>query len=148
MSYQNFCKKCGSNSLYKEIKGNNTGLYCGVCGTFQKWLNKRERRIFDYNQMIAQMRESTSEENKAVSDYIESINKATGINIYDNKTIADRLEEFAEYLDKSIAAEYEKLPISSEDAIRKNSYCLALERNKNAIINILNGKDFGYAENK
>ena len=43
-------------------------------------------------------------------------------------------------------SEYDKLPLSTEDAIRKNSYCLALERDKRAIQNILNGHDFNYVE--
>ena len=55
-----------------------------------------------------------------------------------------RLEEFAKYLDKAIDEEYDIMPLSPEDAIRKSSYCLALERDKNAIYNILNGRDFNY----
>lgn len=62
------------------------------------------------------------------------------------KTIEDRLKEFVKYIDKAIDAEYDKLPLSPEDAIRKNSYCLALQRDQNAIQNILNGHDFNYVE--
>lgn len=29
---QNCCRKCGNNSLHTEFKGNNTWLYCDVCG--------------------------------------------------------------------------------------------------------------------
>ncbi len=62
------------------------------------------------------------------------------------KSIEDRLKEFIEYIDKVIEAEYDKFPLSPEDAIRKNSYCLALQRDQNAIMNILNGHDFNYVE--
>ncbi len=62
------------------------------------------------------------------------------------KSIEDRLREFVEYIDKAIDAEYDKFPLSTEDAIRKNSYCLALQRDQNAILNILNGHDFNYVE--
>lgn len=46
------------------------------------------------------------------------------------KSIEDRLKEFIEYIDKVIEAEYDKFPLSPEDAIRKNSYCLALQRDQ------------------
>ena len=92
------------------------------------------------------MRYSTPEENQAISDYIKSINKETGVNIFDDKTIVERLREFVEYLDRKIDSEYENLPLSTEDAIRKNSYCLALNQDKNAILNILSGQDFNYIE--
>lgn len=62
------------------------------------------------------------------------------------KSIEDRLKDFVEYIDKAIEAEYDNFPLSPEDAIRKNSYCLALQRDQNAILNILNGHDFNYIE--
>lgn len=92
------------------------------------------------------MRDSTPEENQAISEYIKSISVPTGINVFDEKSIIQRLREFVEFLDKTIDAEYDKLPLSTEDAIRKNSYCLAIERDKRAIQNILNGHDYNYLE--
>ena len=120
--YQNCCKKCGSTSLHTEIKGNNTGLYCDDCGAWITWLGKDELRAFEHS------KKENSKNN------IEP----------DSKDMITRLKEFAEYLDKVIDKEYEKLSISPEDAIRKSSYCLALERDKNAIWNIISGKDFSY----
>ena len=35
-----YCKKCGSNLMFIETKGNNTGLYCGDCGLWQNGLAK------------------------------------------------------------------------------------------------------------
>lgn len=124
--YQNCCKKCGSVSLHTEIKGNNTGLYCDDCGAWVKWLGKEELRAFEHskkNQILVQMRDTAPD-----------------------KLIIQRLNEFVEFLDRKINSEYEKLPLSTEDAIRKNSYCLALEQDKRAIQNILNGHDFNYVE--
>lgn len=124
--YQNCCKKCGSISLHTEVKGNNTGLYCDDCGAWVKWLGKDELRAFEHskkNQILVQMRDTAPD-----------------------KSIIQRLNEFVEFLDRKINSEYEKLPLSTEDAIRKNSYCLALERDKRAIQNILNGHDFNYVE--
>ena len=114
-----------------------------------KWLGKDELRAFEHskkNQVLVQMRDSTPEENQAISEYIKGISVPTGINIFDEKSIVKRLEEFVEFLEKTIDTEYDKLPLSTEDAIRKNSYCLALERDKRAIQNILNGCDFNYVK--
>lgn len=124
--YQNCCKKCGSISLHTEVKGSNTGLYCDDCGAWVKWLGKDELRAFEHskkNQILAKMRDTAPD-----------------------KSIIQRLNEFVEFLDRKIDSEYEKLPLSTEDAIRKNSYCLALERDKRAIQSILNGHDFNYIE--
>lgn len=120
--YQNCCKKCGSTSLHTEIKGNNTGLYCDDCGAWITWLGKDELRAFEH---------SKKENNKNNTEP-------------DSKDMITRLKEFAEYLDKVIDEEFENMPLSPEDAIRRSSYCLALERDRNAILNILDGKDFSY----
>lgn len=122
--YQNCCKKCGSVSLHTEVKGNNTGLYCDDCGSWIKWLSKDELRAFEYSK----------ERGKRVKNSL--IDEVCDVNM------RERLEAFVEFLDKTIDKEYEKLPISPEDAIRKNSYCFALERDKNAILNILEDRDF------
>ena len=121
--YQNCCKKCGSISLHTEVKGSNTGLYCDDCGAWVKWLGKDELRAFEHSQ-----------KGKVNND------------LSANKDIITRLKEFVEFLEKKIDSEYDKLPISKDDAIRKNSYCLALEQDKNAILNILRGNDFNYVE--
>ena len=39
------CSKCGSNDVFIEKSGNNTGLYCGDCGKWIKWLTKDEVRL-------------------------------------------------------------------------------------------------------
>lgn len=116
--YQNYCKKCGSISLHTEVKGNNTGLYCDDCGAWIKWLSKDELRAFEH-----------------------SIKKNSKCNENDVALIT-KFNDFVEYLDKLIDLEMDKMPLSPEDAIRKSSYCLALERSKNSILNILAGREY------
>lgn len=88
------------------------------------------------------MRELTPEENKSISNYLDKISKPLGINIADEKTVLERLIELTECIDKEIDAEMEKLPISKEDAIRKNAYCYGLQKVKYSIDNIIEGRDF------
>lgn len=42
------CCKCGRNQLFIRKSGNNTGLYCQICGAWQKWMTKDEIRAFEY----------------------------------------------------------------------------------------------------
>lgn len=118
--YQNCCKKCGSISLHTEVKGSNMGLYCDDCGAWVKWLGKDELRAFEH---------SKKENNKS-----------------SNEDMKTRLKEFVEFLEKKIDFEYDNLPSSKDDAIRKNVCCAIMERDKNAILNILSEHDFNYVE--
>lgn len=121
--YQNCCKKCGSLDLHTEIKGGNTGLYCSDCGAWIKWLGKDELRAF----------ENAKVENhqKLVDNRIDDI----GVNI-----IKRELKEFIDFLDKEIDKELCRTPLSPEDAVVKCSVAMAYEKDKNALINILNGR--------
>ena len=112
------CNKCGSSSLFTEQRGSNIGLYCRSCGSWQKWLNKNETRIFAEN------------------------NKVEEPSIQVDDGLRDRLKEFVKALDDMIDKEFSKEPISDMDAMRKSAYCLALERDKNSIINILEGRKY------
>ncbi len=134
--YQNCCKKCGSISLHTEVKGNNTGLYCDDCGAWIKWLSKDE--LIAFNHLLQESMENHTK-------FIDKLNKTREEVCY-GKPIETRLKEFIKILNKKIDSEYEKLPISNEDAIRKNSYCLALQQDIWALENILNGKDWNYRE--
>lgn len=112
------CNKCGSSSLFTKQRGSNIGLYCKNCGAWQKWLNKNEARLFTENNRI-------EEPSVQVDDGLRN-----------------RLEEFVKALNDIIDKEFEKEPLSDMDAIRKSSYCLALERDKNSIINIIEGRKY------
>lgn len=39
------CPQCKSKDVFLDKSGNNTGLYCGDCGTWIKWMNKNEIRL-------------------------------------------------------------------------------------------------------
>ena len=110
-----YCKKCGSNLLHTETKENKIGGYfVGLyCDKCGAW-----QKWLNKNDL------KTFQYNSK-QDYVEK-----------------RFNSFIEYLNKLIDNEMEGLPISAEDAIRKNAYCLGLERCKNSIINILNGKEY------
>lgn len=48
----NYICKCGNNALtngFMLIKCHNTGLYCGECGKYIKWLNGDEIRLAKHN---------------------------------------------------------------------------------------------------
>lgn len=36
------CPKCNSTDLFIRKSGNNTGLHCGDCGAWIKWIGKKE----------------------------------------------------------------------------------------------------------
>lgn len=44
------CEKCESNKLFVEIQGTRRGLYCGECGTWQKWITKDELQIAKFRE--------------------------------------------------------------------------------------------------
>ena len=135
--YQNCCKKCRSVSLHTEVKGNNTGLYCDDCGAFQKWLGKDELRAFVYS-----MREATKEENEAVDEYIKSISKPTGYNMYDDSTIIERLNRFIDDIDEAIDSVYDNPMVEHDKLIYNNAYAFALEKCKVGVQNIIEGREF------
>lgn len=117
-----YCKKCNSTLLHIEKKGNNTGLYCNTCGSWIKWLSKDEVRAFEYQ------------------------NESRSQDVVRHDFVIEELDRFVEYLDKAIDQEFSVEPLSEIDAIRKSSYCLGLERDKNALINILAGRKFDDCE--
>lgn len=90
-----------------------------------KWLSKKE--IADFNKCN-----------------VTDVQLDTNGNIHGKLTpsIEDRLWRFVDFLDKKIDEELEREPLSQSGSIAKCSYSLALERDKNALINILNGREF------
>lgn len=47
---QDKCNKCKSKKLFVEIQGTRKGLYCGQCGTWQKWITTQELQICKYRE--------------------------------------------------------------------------------------------------
>ena len=50
--------KCGSESFFIQSKGSQIGLYCSVCGKWQKWLTKNEVRQFEYETNMLDSKEN------------------------------------------------------------------------------------------
>lgn len=40
------CGKCGSTSFYMQQKGMQVGMYCSSCGSWVKWIGKKEQQLF------------------------------------------------------------------------------------------------------
>lgn len=134
--------------MFIKEKGNQIGLYCSMCGKWQKWLSKDEVRVFKENN-IPKMRNATKEETQGILDHIEDISKSTGNNFFDDKTIVERIQDFVNFLDKQIDKEIMRESLSIEDTISKCSFATAYERDKNALLNILNGRNWNdNGENK
>lgn len=119
------CNKCGCEKFYTKKNGTQTGLYCKECNSWVKWLSKKE---IDYK-------------SKCTLTNI-SIDGSGNIHGKLVPSIEDRLWKFVEFLDKKIDEGFAREPLSQNDQIAKCSYSLALERDKNALINILNGRKF------
>lgn len=118
------CNRCGSKNYMIRKSCSQTGLYCSDCGKWHKWLNKDEVRIYSELNRTEKSKENTD----------------------GSKYIIDQLKEFTDYLDKVINRELMKEPLSEGDSIRKCAYCTALERDKNALLNIIEGKDWRSTE--
>lgn len=66
---ENKCK-CGSLDFFIEKQGNNTGLYCSMCGKWQKWMNKDDIRLFEHNHKT----KKKNEKRQTWGDKIRSMN--------------------------------------------------------------------------
>lgn len=138
------CKKCGNDSYFTQVKGNNMGAYCCKCGAWIKWLNKDERNLqefVDYVSKIGSIRRTTEIEKELVNDYVQNISKPTGVKFNDT-TIIERLERFVDALDESIDSVYEHPTCNHDKIIYNNTYAYALENCKTSIQNIINGREY------
>jgi len=111
---------------------NNTGLYCGDCGAWQKWLNKDEINAWKhYFEQLDEMR----------------ISKGDGINtpIEQSKTdtLMDQINGLYIWIGNEINHENEMRPmISNIEAVRSLSYCYGLQQVKRMLDNIRAGREF------
>lgn len=133
------CKKCGNESYFTQVKGNNMGAYCCKCGAWIKWLNKDERNlqeIVDYVSKIGSLRRTTEIERELVNNHVQNISKPTSVKFNDT-TIIERLERFVDALDEEIDSIYEHPML-----ILNENYAHALEKCKIAIQNIVDGREY------
>lgn len=138
------CKKCGNDSYFTQVKGNNKGAYCCKCGAWIKWLNKDERNldeIADYFQKISSIRCTTEIERELVNNHVQNISKPTSVK-FNDATIIERLERFVDALDEGIDSVYEHHTCNHDQIIYNNTYAYALEKCKASIQNIINGREY------
>lgn len=63
------CRKCNGSAFFMKPHNNGTGLYCGDCGAWQKWLNKDEINAWKhYFEQLDEMRISKEEKYKKETD--------------------------------------------------------------------------------
>ncbi len=117
--YPSSCPKCGGTAFHTQPKGNNTGLYCTGCGSWIKWLSKADLKAFQLHQSDLVLRPKSA-----------------------SRDMISRLRRYVNVLNDKVDAEYSKLPLSPEDAIRKNSYCQALQQSIVALSNVLDGREW------
>lgn len=125
------CKKCGNDSFFTQVKGDNMGAYCCKCGAWIKWLNKDERNLqemVDYVSKIGSMRHPTQIEREGVK--------------FNDATIIERLKRFVDALDEAIDSVYECHTDKHDQIIYNNTYAYALEKCKISIQNIINGREY------
>lgn len=144
------CKKCGNDSYFTQVKGNNMGAYCCKCGTWIKWLNKDERNlqeIVDYVSKISPIRRTTEIERELVNNHVQNISKPTGVK-FNDATIIERLERFVDALDDKIDSIYEHPTCNHDKRFYNNTYAYALEYCKVSIQNIVDGREYNDGGNK
>lgn len=123
MGYIKKCPKCDSVNNFTKVKGTNTGLYCKDCGTWIKWLSKYETKLFE-----------TIEHEKSIENRCES--KEFGIS--NNEYFENSIVKLIDFINKEVENEFNKMPISDVDSIRKPSYCMGLDRVRLSLEDILN----------
>lgn len=139
------CRKCNGSAFFMKQHNNNTGLYCGDCGAWQKWLNKDEINAWKhYFEQLDEMRilKEEKEIDKIVQDYINGISKPTGTNFYDNTSLIECLNRLVEWINNELEREHKETHISNSDFTRSLSYCFGLSKVKVCIENVLAGREF------
>lgn len=122
------CRKCNGSTFFMKPHNNNTGLCCGDCGAWQKWLNKDEINAWQhYFEQLDEMRILKPNETKRCDDLV---------------TI-ERLNKLLDWINNEINHEKELRPmVSNLDSIRSLSYCFALQQVKIGLDNIMNGREY------
>lgn len=87
------CKKCGGVNAETKVKGNQIGLYCADCGTWQKWIPKNQLHLYQVCNVSQEQRNKN-----AIIELIDTLMPIIGyneaqriINIVDsNETIKEQ----------------------------------------------------------
>lgn len=131
------CKKCGNTEIILRQKGPHIGEYCKNCGAWIRWKSKQEAEIIKNE--IKQL--SEAEQKQLLGSPVSENPDAAS-----NSDIEERVKHFVDALDATIDNEYAKLQaknsISSDELIRINTTCYALDKCRYALLNILAGNEY------
>lgn len=125
------CRKCNRSAFFMKPHNNNTGLYCGDCGAWQKWLNKDEINAWKhYFEQLDEMR----------------ISKDGDINIKVAQSKVDalisKINKLNQWIDNEINHENEmRTMVPNIDSVRNISYCYGLQQVKRMLDNIMAGRE-------
>lgn len=139
------CRKCNGSTFFIKPHNNNTGLYCGDCGAWQKWLNKDEINAWKhYFEQLYEMRISKEEKeiDNMVQKFIDNHSKSTGAELYEKTLIPERLNRLIQWVNKELEKEHNEVHLSNSDFTRSMAYCFGLSKAKAGIENVLAGREF------
>ena len=88
------------------------------------------------------MRNATKQESEATNNYIENISKPTGVLFNDGSDILGRLNRFSDGIDFAIDSIFERCTEKHEQAIYNNAYAYALEKCKECLSNVIEGREY------
>ena len=124
-------KCCNADVFIKEKSGQKC-VYCKSCGKFVKNANKDDLREIEANMVKA---------------FDRVLNRPISIDPLNVDKIREEIQYYKDSISKLISMinhqvedEYDKMPLSSEDAIRKSSKCYELDRVRYTLEDILERK--------
>ena len=124
-------KCCNADVFIKEKSGQKC-VYCKSCGKFVKNANKDDLREIEANMVKAfdgVLNRQTPNDPLNVDKMREEI-----------QYYKDSINKLIRIINHQVEDEYDKIPLSSEDAIRKSSKCYELERVRYTLEDILERK--------
>lgn len=66
------CPHCGSTDVFTKEKGTQTGLYCGGCGKWIKWIGKDEKNLVE--RWIAENKEPIEQDKNVITSEKDAFN--------------------------------------------------------------------------
>lgn len=115
------CPKCNSKNLFVKKAGNNTGLYCGDCGAWIKWIGKNELRAFEYLTKQKHVDDASSKQDDIASIIYGAF---TGLEL---AKLAIMQKELKEYKDLEEQGLLVRLPCKAGDIVYVDSTILPIE---------------------
>lgn len=126
------CRKCNGVSFFMKPHNNNTGLYCGDCGAWQKWLSNYEINAWQhYFEQLDEMR--ISKDGEINMPVVQS--KANAL--------LNQINGLRKWIGNEINHENEMRPmVSNIDSVRSLSYCYGLQQVIRMLDNIIAGREY------